>query len=72
MNRVLALPPHTDDAELGCGEAIAKFISQNKTVYYTAFSDCQDTLIENFSKDTLRKKVVRKFINLRQIWKIDK
>ena len=39
FKRVLVLSPHTDDGELGCGGAIAKFIREGKEVFHIAFSD---------------------------------
>ena len=50
-NKILLLSPHTDDAELGCGATIAKLIRQGKTVYYAAFSACEQSVIEGFPKD---------------------
>jgi len=55
MEKILVISPHTDDVELACGGTIAKFIKQSKIVYYVAFSDCQDTLLGKFPKETLRK-----------------
>lgn len=54
--KILFLSPHTDDAELGAGGTIAKFISDND-IYYAAFSICEDSLPENYPKDTLEKEV---------------
>ena len=39
--RILILSPHTDDAELGCGATISKFISENHSIYWLVFSDCR-------------------------------
>lgn len=44
--RVLVLAPHTDDGEIGCGGAIAKFISEGKEVVYVAFSSAKKSLRE--------------------------
>jgi N-acetylglucosamine malate deacetylase 1 len=44
--RVLVLAPHTDDGEIGCGGAIAKFISEGKEVVYVAFSSARKSLRE--------------------------
>ncbi|MFN5889773.1 MAG: PIG-L deacetylase family protein [Bacteroidota bacterium] len=50
---ILLLSPHTDDAELGCGASIAKFIRQGKKVYYAAFSACEQSVLPEFPKDIL-------------------
>lgn len=50
---ILLLSPHTDDAELGCGASIAKFIRQGKRVYYAAFSACEQSVLPDFPKDIL-------------------
>lgn len=52
-NTILLLSPHTDDAELGCGASIAKFIRQGKRVYYAAFSACEQSVLPDFPKDIL-------------------
>lgn len=38
MNKVLCLAPHTDDAEIGCGGTIARFLREGKDVYVLVFS----------------------------------
>lgn len=38
FDRILVLSPHLDDAELGCGGSIAKFLSEGADVFYHAFS----------------------------------
>ena len=53
-NKILILSPHTDDAELGCGATIAKFVEQEKNILWCAFSTAEDSLPEGSSKDTLR------------------
>ncbi|MCX6361565.1 MAG: PIG-L family deacetylase [Armatimonadetes bacterium] len=42
--RLLVLAPHTDDAELGCGGAIARFIEEGVEVYVAAFSTAESSL----------------------------
>ena len=51
--KILVLAPHTDDGELGCGGSIAKFCTQGKQVYYTAFSLCSKSLPRRLPADTL-------------------
>lgn len=53
--RVLAISPHTDDAELGCGGTLARFISEGHEVRWVAFSAAEDSLPDGAPKDTLRK-----------------
>jgi LmbE family N-acetylglucosaminyl deacetylase len=50
---ILILSPHTDDGELGCGAAIAKYIEQGKQVTYIAFSSCSQSLPAHLPPDTL-------------------
>ena len=50
---ILVLAPHTDDGELGCGGAIAKFIREGKKVIYVAFSLCKNSLPPNLAPNTL-------------------
>ena len=53
MNNILVLSPHTDDAELGCGGTIAKFIKEGKNIFWVVFSTAEESLPENMEKDTL-------------------
>lgn len=59
-NKILILSPHTDDAELGCGASIAKFVEDKKDILWCVFSTAEDSLPEGVPKDTLR----REFINV--------
>jgi len=38
FKKILVLAPHTDDAELGCGGTITKFIEVGKEVFWAIFS----------------------------------
>jgi len=38
FKKILVLVPHLDDAELGCGGTIARFVEAGMDVYYIAFS----------------------------------
>ncbi|MFW6122544.1 MAG: PIG-L deacetylase family protein [Petrotogales bacterium] len=53
FTRILVLAPHTDDGELGCGGAIAKFLERGSDVYYAAFSVAEKSVPEGFPKDIL-------------------
>lgn len=53
-NNVLVLAPHTDDAELGCGGSISRFVEEGKNVFVVAFSTAEDSLPPELPKDTLR------------------
>jgi LmbE family N-acetylglucosaminyl deacetylase len=57
FQKILVLAPHTDDGELGCGGTIARFIEEEKTVYYIAFSSAEKSVPKCFPKDILRKEV---------------
>ena len=55
--RVLALAPHTDDAEFGCGGTIARFIAAGTEVFQVAFSSADASVPAEFSSDVLRQEV---------------
>lgn len=55
FNKILVLAPHTDDGELGCGAAIAKFRAAGKEVFYAAFSLCSKSLPAGLPANTLEK-----------------
>src|SRR6185503_5079417 len=44
--RVLVMSPHTDDAELGCGGTMARWIEEGAEVYEAAFSTAELSLPE--------------------------
>ena len=44
--RILVLAPHTDDAELGCGGSIAKWVEAGVEVSVAAFSTAEASLPE--------------------------
>jgi LmbE family N-acetylglucosaminyl deacetylase len=54
VNKVLVLSPHTDDGEIAAGGAIARFIEEEKEVYYVAFSSCEISVPNNFPRDILK------------------
>lgn len=57
FSKILVLAPHTDDGELGCGGAIAKFIEDGMKVYYAAFSVAEKSVPDEFPKDILETEV---------------
>ena len=55
MTKILVLSPHADDAELGCGGSIVKFIEEDAEILWVVFSTAEESLPEDMPKDTLRK-----------------
>src|SRR4030095_1505992 len=51
--RIMILPPHTDDGELGCGGTITKLSAEGKDVFYAAFCLCSKALPKTFPPNTL-------------------
>ena len=54
-DRVLILSPHTDDAELGCGATISKFVAAGLDIFWICFSTAEDSLPDGFPQDALKK-----------------
>jgi len=54
MKKILLLSPHTDDAELGCGGSIIKFIEEGNEILWCVFSIAEDSLPADHPKDTLK------------------
>lgn len=54
MKKILLLSPHTDDAELGCGGSIIKFIEEGNEILWCVFSIAEDSLPPDHPKDTLK------------------
>ncbi|MBN1558527.1 MAG: PIG-L family deacetylase [Lentisphaerae bacterium] len=54
---ILVLAPHTDDGELGCGGAIARFIEAGRAVHYAAFSTARASVRPEFPDDVLEAEV---------------
>jgi len=53
MKRILFLSAHTDDAEMGCGGSIARFIEEGNDVYLAAFSIAEESVPEELPGDIL-------------------
>lgn len=59
VNRILILSPHTDDAELGCGGTISKFLEEGKKVHWVVFSIAEDSLPNENDKFKLQKEFIK-------------
>lgn len=59
---ILILSPHTDDAELGCGGSITKFLENGDSIYWIVFSTAEESLPAGLPKNTLE----REFLNVTQ------
>jgi len=55
LDRVLVLAPHTDDAELGCGGTLARFVERKHDVLVAVFSIASDSLPTGLPEDTLKR-----------------
>ncbi|HOX12348.1 MAG TPA: PIG-L family deacetylase [Spirochaetia bacterium] len=55
--RILVLAPHTDDGELGCGAAIARFVEQGAEVHYVAFSTAKESVPAGLPENILEVEV---------------
>jgi len=54
FSRILVLSPHTDDGEIGAGGTIARFVEEEKEIYYVAFSSCEASVPKGFPEDVLK------------------
>jgi hypothetical protein len=52
---ILVLAPHTDDAELGCGGTISRFVEEGRKVFVAAFSTAEESLPAGMPADTLKR-----------------
>lgn len=53
FKRILALSPHTDDAEFGSGGTLARWIEEGKEVFYAAFSIAEKSVPEGLPQNIL-------------------
>ncbi|NOX90294.1 MAG: PIG-L family deacetylase [Calditrichaeota bacterium] len=53
FRKILILGPHTDDGEFGCGGTIARFVEENRDVYYATFSLAEESVPPGLPKDIL-------------------
>jgi LmbE family N-acetylglucosaminyl deacetylase len=54
LRKILVLAPHTDDAELGCGASIARFLEEGVRVTVAAFSTAEESLPPGSPPNLLR------------------
>ena len=57
--KILILSPYTDDAELGCGGSIAKFLENECKILWIVFSSTEESLPIRFTKKCLKKELLR-------------
>lgn len=48
MNKIFIIAPHSDDAELGCGGVISRFLKEGKDVYILVLSLADKATIQEF------------------------
>lgn len=68
MKNILILSPHTDDAEIGCGGTIIRFLEEKKNILWVAFSTAEDSIPDGMPKNILTtefKEVMQK-LNLKE------
>ncbi len=58
-NSILIISPHTDDAELGCGGTISKFIEMNREVNLLVLSTAKKSIPEGFSSDSTKNEMIQ-------------
>lgn len=54
VKKILVLAPHTDDAELGCGGTIARFLDEGLKVDIAVYSTAKESLPQGSPPDTLK------------------
>ena len=55
---VLALSPHTDDTDIGCGASLAKWHRLGADIHVVAFSDCKRSVPTGFPEDQLKNEFI--------------
>lgn len=58
IKKILVLAPHTDDAELGCGGTMARFLEEGNEIYVVAFSTARASVPKGSDPDILRKEFI--------------
>jgi N-acetylglucosamine malate deacetylase 1 len=56
---ILIISPHTDDAELGCGGTISKFIEMEKDVTLLALSTAEKSIPSEFSSNSTKNEMIQ-------------
>jgi N-acetylglucosamine malate deacetylase 1 len=64
IQTVLVLSPHTDDAELGAGATIARFLEEGKDIHFAIFSCCETSIPKGMPAGTLKKECLLSLKNL--------
>lgn len=59
LEPLLALAPHTDDAELGCGGALARLIEEGREVHIAVFSTAEESRPEGAPEGLLKEEFYR-------------
>src|SRR5512141_2699966 len=59
MKSVLVLAPHTDDAELGCGGTMARFLEEKYKLHIAVFSSAEDSLPKGVPRTIIRDEFIR-------------
>jgi N-acetylglucosamine malate deacetylase 1 len=59
MENILILSPHTDDAEIGCGGTIVRFLEEKKNILWVVFSTAEDSIPDDMPKDILTTEFVQ-------------
>ena len=54
FDKVLALSPHTDDIEFGCGGLIHKMLENGSEIHVANFSFCEESVPDGFPKMILK------------------
>lgn len=50
---ILVLAPHTDDAELGCGGSIARYITEGANVFVIVFSSARQSVPQGYESNQI-------------------
>ena len=64
LKKVIALAPHPDDVEFGCGGTIKKLTESGSEVWYVVFSPCNKSLPSEFEENTLYEELKRSIVHL--------
>jgi len=53
FEKILALSPHTDDVEFGCGATLYRLLEQDSEIHVAVFSLCEESVPKGFAKEIL-------------------